>query len=44
MNEEYIINKEKVLVINNEILDPNGNPLIVEISLEEYKKIVLEVN
>lgn len=35
---EYEILEDKVLEIDNEILDIEGNPIIVEISIEEYEE------
>jgi hypothetical protein len=37
---EYVILEDKVLVIDDSILDPNGNATIIEITLEEYQEIV----
>jgi hypothetical protein len=37
---EYVILEDKVLVIDDSILDPNGNPTIIEITLEEYNEMV----
>jgi hypothetical protein len=37
---EYVILEDKVLVIDNSDLDPNGNAVIIEITLEEYQEIV----
>lgn len=35
----YVRFEDRVLVIDDEFLDPNGQPIIVEISLEEYKAL-----
>jgi hypothetical protein len=37
---EYVILEDKVLVIDDLQLDPNGSPVITEITLEEYQEIV----
>jgi hypothetical protein len=37
---EYVILEDKVLVIDDSILDPNGNPTIIEITLQEYNEMV----
>jgi hypothetical protein len=37
---EYVILEDKVLVIDDTELDPNGEPVITEITLEEYQEIV----
>ena len=39
MNTEYIIDGDKVLVIDHDQVDPNGQPLITEITLEEYNSL-----
>lgn len=40
MNLEYIIDEDKVLEVNHDELDPNGNPIIIELTLEEYQNII----
>lgn len=42
MNTEYIVENDKVLVIHHDQLIEDGHPLIVEITLEEYQKILEE--
>jgi hypothetical protein len=37
---EYIVLEDRVLVIDDSFLDPNGNATIIEITLEEYNEIV----
>lgn len=39
---KYEILEDKVLVIDDKNLDPNGSPLVIEITLEEYAEIVGE--
>jgi len=39
---EYVIINDKVLEINHDMLLEDGQPLIVEITLEEYQKILEE--
>ena len=38
-NIEYVINGDEVLVINHSQLDPNGQPIMAVITIEEYEKI-----
>ena len=44
MNEEVIIDKENdlVAIINSDELDPDGEPIIVEMTIEEYNEMVGE--
>lgn len=44
MNEEVIIDKENnlVTIINSDELDPDGEPIIVEMTIEEYNEMVGE--
>jgi hypothetical protein len=37
---EYIPQDNNVLVVHNDQLDENGYPLVVEISYEEYFKLI----
>lgn len=39
-NIEYVINGNEVLEINHDILDPNGQPLITILTLQEYQQII----
>lgn len=36
---EYILQDENVLVIHNDQIDDNGNPLVVEIDYDEYNRL-----
>jgi hypothetical protein len=36
MNTEYVIEEDKVLEFNYDELMPSGEPLVVELTLEEY--------
>lgn len=42
MNTEYVIEEDKVLEFNYDESTPNGLPLVVEITLEEYSLIAIE--
>ena len=35
---EYEILEDKVLVVDNNLLDEQGNPIITEITLQEYEE------
>ena len=35
----YIVLEDTVLVIDDSILDPNGEPLITEITLQQYQSL-----
>jgi hypothetical protein len=35
----YIVLEDTVLVIDDSILDPNGEPLITEITIQEYESL-----
>lgn len=36
---KYIQRDDTMLIVNEELLDPNGNPTIIEISLDDYNKL-----
>jgi hypothetical protein len=44
MTEEVIIDNENnlVTIINSDELDPNGEPTIVEMTIEEYNEMIGE--
>lgn len=42
MNTEYVIEEDKVLEFNYDELMPSGEPLVVELTLEQYNLIQRE--
>jgi len=36
MTEEVIVEEDRVLIFDDSELDPDGNPLVIEMTLEEY--------
>jgi hypothetical protein len=43
MNEEVVIDGNNVLIFDHENLDPNGDPTVIEMTLEEYQHMLDEV-
>lgn len=40
MSEEVIIEDDIVYIINSDELDPNGDPVMVEMTLDEYNQLL----
>lgn len=44
MIEEVIIEGDIVYIVNQEDLDPNGDPVMIEMSLDEYNQLLEELD